>query len=112
MPDRVVLFDPRRPLAFLQDACAALARAVSDAPAVSDAGDELAVVYAEMVGARARLLREEVSRMPESSQAWLNIVNHLLERLRPVRARESALELIEIADQLHGRRREATTPLP
>jgi hypothetical protein len=111
MSGSVVLLDPQRPLAFLQDACSALAEAVTDVPALSDSRDELAVVYAETVGAYARLLREEMSRMPETSQVWLNIIDHLLERLRQVRAREITLDLVEIADQLNGRLHEATTLL-
>ncbi|MGH7749326.1 MAG: hypothetical protein ACREQ5_31855, partial [Candidatus Dormibacteria bacterium] len=68
MSDRVVFLNPQRPLAFLQDACAALAEAVEDTPALFGR-DELAVVYAETVGAYARLLWEEMRRMPEGSQA-------------------------------------------
>ncbi|MGH7747099.1 MAG: hypothetical protein ACREQ5_20440, partial [Candidatus Dormibacteria bacterium] len=68
-------------------------------------------VYAETVGAYARLLWEEMRRMPEGSQAWLDIVDHLLERLRQVRAREITLDVLEIAGQLHLRLQEATTPL-
>ena len=111
MSEHVVVLDPGRPLGFLEDACAALAEAVSEMRDGAPGSEELAVVYGEVVGAYARLLREELSRMPETSPAGLNIVDHLLERLRQVRSRECTIEVAEIADQLHGRLCEATAPI-
>ena len=72
---------------------------------------ELAAVYAEVVGAYGRLLREELGRLPEISQAWLNIVDHLLMRLEEVRSRELPISVLEVADQLQGRLSDVTTQL-
>jgi hypothetical protein len=57
------------------------------------------------------VLREELARLPETSQVWLDVVDHLLERLRQVRCREIQLDAVEIAGQLHARVLEATSPL-
>ena len=111
MTDRIVILDPAQPLRFLDDACRALAEAVSETREADHENDELAVVYAEVVGAYGRLLREELSRLPEISKAWLDIVDHLLMRLGEVRARERPMSVLEVADQLHGRLRDVTTPL-
>ena len=88
MTERVVILDPAKPLQFLDKACSALADAVSNTSDADAAHDELAVVYAEVVGAYGRLLREELGRMPEISKAWLDVVDHLLMRLVEVRGRE------------------------
>ena len=111
MPERVVILDPARPLRFLDEACSALAAAVSDASDADDAHDELAAVYAEVVGAYGRLLREELGRLPEISKAWLDIVDHLLVRLAEVRGRELPISVLEVADQLHGQLADVTTQL-
>lgn len=111
MGEQVVVLDRRRPLRFLDDVCAALAEAVSETPETEPEYEELAAVYGEVVGAYARLLREELSRVPETSQVWLNIVDHLLMRLREVRSRERLMKVVEIADQLHGRVQGVTTPI-
>ena len=111
MTDRVVILDPAKPLRFLDEACSALADAVSDASDADDAHDELAAVYAEVVGAYGRLLREELGRLPEISKAWLDVVDHLLLRLAEVRGRELPISVLEIADQLHGRLADVTTQL-
>ena len=111
MTERVVSLDPAKPLRFLDEACSALADAVSATSDEDDAHDELAAVYAEVVGAYGRLLREELGRLPEISKAWLNIVDHLLTRLAEVRGRELPMSVLEIADQLHGRLADVTTQL-
>lgn len=111
MTERRVILDPARPLRFLDEVCSALADAVSDTSDADDAHDELAAVYAEVVGAYGRLLREELGRLPETSKAWLDIVDHLLMRLAEVRGRELRMSVPEVADQLHGRLADATTQL-
>ena len=111
MTERVVILDPTKPLQFLDEACSALADAVCDMSDADAAHDELAAVYAEVVGAYGRLLREELGRLPEISKAWLDIVDHLLMRLVEVRGRELSISGVEIADQLHGRLAEITTQL-
>ena len=111
MTERVVILDPAKPLRFLDEACSALADAVSETNEADDAADELAAVYAEVVGAYGRLLREEVGRLPEISQAWLDIVDHLLMRLVEVRGRKRSISVLEVADQLHGRLADVTTQL-
>ncbi len=111
MTGRVVLLDPQRPLAFLENACATLAEVLEDTPPLSPTRDAVALVYAEVVGAYARLVREELSRVPEMSPVWFHVVDHLLERMRQVRAQEIAIDAAEIASQLHARVREATAPL-
>lgn len=109
--EHVVVLDPGRPLGFTEDACATLAAQIREMPDGAPASEELSVVDGEVVGASARLLREELSRMPKTSPAWLRIVDHLLERLRQVRSRECTIEVAEIADQIHGRLCEATAPI-
>lgn len=111
MTDRIVFLDSAQPLGFLDDACCALADAVSDTAETDDAHDELAAVYAEVVGAYGRLLHEELSRLPEISKAWLDIVDHLLVRLAEVRGRELPISVLEVADQLHGRLADLTLGL-
>ena len=111
MTERVVILDPAKPLRFLDEACSALAEAVSDTRDADDAYDELAAVYGEVVGAYGRLLREELGRLPEISKAWLDIVDHLLMRLAEVRGRELPISVLEVADQLHGRLADVTTQL-
>lgn len=111
MTDRIVILDPAQPLRFLDEACRALADAVRDSGPSDPPHDELATVYAEVVGAYGRLLHEELRHMPERSEAWLNIVDHLLMRLGEVRARERPMDILHVADQLHGRLSDVTTPL-
>lgn len=111
MTERVVILDPAKPLQFLDEACSALADAVSDTSDADAAHDELAAVYAEVVGAYGRLLREELGRLPEISKAWLDIVDHLLMRLAEAGGRELSVSALEIADQLHGRLADVTTQL-
>lgn len=111
MTERVVILDPAKPLQFLDDACSALAEAVSDTSDADAAHYELAAVYAEVVGAYGRLLREELGRLPEISKAWLDIVDHLLMRLAEARGRELPISVLDIADQLHGRLADVTTQL-
>lgn len=111
MTDKVVFLNPRQPLAFLASACAALAEALEDTVALGPNRDELAAVYAEVVGAYARLLRAEVARMPEMSRVWFDVVDHLLGRLKQVRDREILLDHVEVASQLHARLLEITTTL-
>lgn len=111
MTDRVVILDPARPLRFLDDTCRALAEALEEMPRLDPGFEELAAVYAETVGAYAQLLHEELRHVPETSAVWLDIVAHLLQRLREVRARESGLHILHVAEQLHGRLQDATTPL-
>ena len=111
MPDRIVILDPAQPLRFLDDACRALADAVSETTGEDEAPDELVAVYAEVVGAYGRLLHEELSRLPEISKAWLDVVRHLLMRLQEVRSREISISVLEVADQLHGRIADVTMRL-
>lgn len=111
VPDRIVILDPAQPLRFVDDACQALADAVSDTAEGDDVHDELAAVYAEVVGAYGRLLSEELRRLPEISKAWLDIVDHLLVRLQEVRGRELPISVLEVADQLHGRIADVTERL-
>lgn len=111
MKERVVILDPAKPLQFLAEACIALADAVSETSDADDAHDELAAVYAEVVGAYGRLLREELGRLPETSKAWLDVVDHLLLRLVEVRGRELPISVLEVAGQLHGRLADVITQL-
>ena len=111
MTERVAILDPAKPLQFLDDACSALAEAVSDTSDADAARDELVAVYAEVVGAYGRLLREELGRLPEISTAWLDIVDHLLMRLAEARGRELPISALDIADQLHSRLADVTTQL-
>jgi hypothetical protein len=99
MSDRTVVLRPGRALAFLADACDAAADQVAEG---GDDDPELVVVYAELVASYARVLRPEVTKLPEGSVAWPSVVDHLLERLGQARRGEITLPLVEIADRLHG----------
>ncbi len=111
MSQRVVQYRPGEPLAFLADVCGALADAIPD----TDVGDpdraELTAVYAEVVCAYARIVRPEFALLPEGSDVWPRVIDHLLERVRQARAGEISLDLTDIAEQLHARIEEVTAPI-
>ena len=101
MSERVVVLRPEDPLAFLADACAALAGAVNG-PRLSGRSDQdLLDVYAELVLAYSRLtirgLGEEAG-----GTAQVNILGHLEWRLEQARNGEITTPVIDIIDRLHG----------
>lgn len=108
MSERVVVLRPDGGLVFLRDACNAVGDAVDDA---GDSDGELAVVYAELVGCYARVLRPEVVRLPEGSAAWPAIVDHLMHRLDQARRHEITLSFVEVAGRLHAELEQVMTGL-
>jgi hypothetical protein len=99
--DRIVVLHEEAPATFLADACRAVAEAVNSVHVAGPGQEALVDLYAELVGAYARLRmgRSEF----ELSEADRNIFAHLLERIRQSRAGEIEIPLADIADQLHAR---------
>src|SRR5438874_1447853 len=85
---------------------------LADAIPDTDVGDperaELTAVYAEVVCAYARIVRPEFALLPEGSEVWPRVIDHLLERVRQARAGEISLDLPDIAEQLQARIEEVT----
>lgn len=101
MSEHIVVLRTHDPVSFLADACAALAQAVNEVRAARPMDSELVDVYAEAVGAYARLMR---GRMQDDSTANTRVrrVEHLLVRLDEARAGIVRLPVLEIVDRLHG----------
>jgi hypothetical protein len=81
MTDRIVVLRTDDALAFVADACAALADAVNEIRVSRAADTDLTSAYAEMVVAYGRLLRHHLSDSAHGP-GHLAIVDHLIERLR------------------------------
>src|SRR5437879_3039318 len=97
--ERIVVLHEETPAAFLADACRAVAEAVNSVHVAGPGQEALVDVYAELVGAYARL---QMGRS-EVSDTERNVMTHLLERIRQARAGEIEMPLADIADQLHAR---------
>lgn len=94
--DRVVVLPSDDPLAFVADACAAAADAVSEPRPWRSSDVAVVDVYAELVVAYARLVS------PHFHGSRLAIVEHLMERVAQVRGGEITTSLVDIVDRLHG----------
>lgn len=99
--ERVVVLRSDDPLAFVADACAALADAVNEVRAVRRSDRELVESYAELVLAYSRLVRARLTADPQVT-TQMNILDHLEERLRQARAGEIALPVLDVVDRLHA----------
>ena len=66
---------------------------------------DLVDVYAVVTATYARALRDRISALPESSTAWPQIIDHLLERLHQAREGDLLFDPFDIFDQLAGRPR-------
>lgn len=94
--DRVVVLRSDDPLAFLADACAAAAAAVSEPRPWRPSDVAMIDLYAELVVAYARLVRTHLSG------TRLAIVDHLVGRVAQARSGEITTSLVDIVDRLHG----------
>lgn len=102
----VVLLKPSPSILVLADAFHCLATGVSRLQN-KNLGVTLDLVdaYAVVTATYARALRDRISALPESSTAWPQIIDHLLERLRQARDEDLLLDPLDILDQLAGRLR-------
>jgi hypothetical protein len=94
--DRVVVLRSDDPLAFLADACAAAAAAVSEPRSWRPSDMAMIDLYAELVVAYARLAR------PHFRGTRLAIVDHLVGRVAQAQSGEITTSLVDIVDRLHG----------
>jgi hypothetical protein len=101
MADRVVVLRKGKPLAFVADACMALADAVNQTRAWSQSDQQLIDAYAEMVIAYGRLVRPRFADGTDSGTR-LAIVDHLVERIRQAQAGEFPTPVLDVVDRLHG----------
>ena len=94
--DRVVVLRTDDPLAFVAEACAAAAAAVSEPRSWRPSDVAMINLYAELVVAYARLAR------PHFRGPGLAIVDHLVARVAQARIGEITTSLVDIVDRLHG----------
>jgi hypothetical protein len=64
---------------------------------------DLLDAYAALTATYARALRDRISALPDSSAAWPDIIDHLVERLRQAREEDILLDPLDVLDQLAGR---------
>jgi hypothetical protein len=97
MSDRLVVLHSDDPIAFVADACAAVAGAVNEPHAWQANDSTMAATY-------AALLRAYVSLSVEAGQedVQCRIVTHLLNRLDQAERGEIVTPLLEVADRLHA----------
>ena len=91
-------------LLVLSGAFHTLARGVSELRAQNlGVGDDLIDAYAGLVEVYVDALLDRVAAMPHTSEAWPEILEHLLRRLRQARTEAVLLEPIDVLEQLAGR---------
>ncbi|MBV9596683.1 MAG: hypothetical protein JOZ87_07455 [Chloroflexi bacterium] len=100
----ITLLRPSPSLLVLSAAFHTLARGVVELRA-QDLGiaDDLIDAYAGFVEVYAHALLDRVAAMPETSEAWPEILEHLLRRLRQARTESVLLEPIDVMEQLAAR---------
>jgi hypothetical protein len=64
---------------------------------------DLLSAYAAVTTTYAHALRDRIAALPDSSNAWPDIIDHLIGRLRQAREEELLLDPLEVLDQLAGR---------
>jgi hypothetical protein len=101
MGDRVVVLRADDGIGFVADACAALADVVNQVRVSRSTDGELVDAYAELVVAYSRLMRRRLGNDPHATTR-VNIIDHLVERLRQARAGENTLPVLDIVDRLHA----------
>ena len=101
MGDQVVVLRSDDPLAFVADACAAVADIVNETHLWHSSDQLVTDTYAELLVALANLTRPTLIT-DASSGAQLAIVDHLVERLRQARAGEFDVPVLDVADRLHA----------
>lgn len=104
MGDRMVVLRADDAVGFVADACAALADAVNEVRLSRSTDTGLVDTYAEMVVAYSRLLRRQWAEYPDhrSAVVRVNVVDHLVERLRQARDGEITVPVVDVIDRLHG----------
>jgi CRP-like cAMP-binding protein len=98
--DRIVVLRDRDPRSFLADGCAALADAANQIRLARASEAEVVTVYAEMVVAYSRVLRDDLAERGETVR--LAVIDHLVERLRQAQRGEIRVSALDVVDRLHG----------
>jgi hypothetical protein len=65
-------------------------------------GDELVSAYASVAEVYAGALLDRAAALPDTSDAWPDILDHLLRRLRQARTEAVLLDPIDVLDQIAG----------
>jgi hypothetical protein len=101
MSDRIVVLRSNDPLAFVADACAAVADLVNEAHVWRTSDPITLDTYSELLIALASLVRPTLD--PDGpAKTHLAIIDHLVERLHQARAGDIAMPVVDIADRLHA----------
>jgi len=104
----IVILRPEDPLAFVADACAALAEENNRIRAVGhDDTRQLVQAYAELVISYALLVCPTLD-IP----ARVDIIDHLIDRVRQAQTGDIGIPLLDIVDRLHGELTHQPTPGP
>lgn len=101
MSERIIVLRSEQPMRFLIEVCAALADAVNEPHAWRPSDAELLTVYAEAVSALAHIRRAQLAER-SGAEVPIAIIDHLIERLRQVRAGEIEIPLADVIDRLHA----------
>jgi len=101
MADRAVVLRTDDGIGFVADGCAALADAVNQVRVARRSEADLVDAYAEMVVAYSRLVRGRLADDPHAA-ARVNIIDHLVGRLRQAQAGDITLPVVDIVDRLHA----------
>ncbi|WP_429428581.1 hypothetical protein [Nocardia sp. GAS34] len=101
----IVILRREDPLAFVADACAALAEENNRIRAVGqDDTRQLVQTYAELVISYAHLAR------PTLTSARADIIDHLVDRVSQAQTGDIGIPLLDIVDRLHGELTHQPTP--
>ncbi|HEY2593542.1 MAG TPA: hypothetical protein VGK33_06555 [Chloroflexota bacterium] len=65
-------------------------------------GDDLVAAYASVAEVYAGALLDRAAALPDISDAWSDILDHLLRRLHQARAEAILLDPIDVLDQIAG----------
>lgn len=101
MVDRIVVLKENDAFTFVADGCAALADAMNQLRVSREGDHELEAAYAEMVVAYSRLVLHALPA-DRSQSPRVQIIGHLVERLRQAQAGEVTLSVLDIVDRLHA----------
>ncbi|MBV9597625.1 MAG: hypothetical protein JOZ87_12265 [Chloroflexi bacterium] len=100
----ITLLRPSPSLLVLSGAFHTLARGVGEVRAQSlGVDDDLIHGHAGLIDAYADALLDRAAAMPEASDAWPEILEHLLRRLRQARTEPVLLEPVDVLAQLSAR---------
>ena len=101
MGDHVVVLRSDDPFAFVADACAALADLVNETRLSRSSDQVMIETYAELLVTFANVSRPYLAA-DSSSSTQLEIIDHLVERLRQSQGGEFNVRVLDVADRLHA----------